>query len=84
MTEPEAEIAHGRAWTYAELQVKSFEDLHGLYWVCVKERNRMATDKNERARVFAGYGDYETESRDNAVCGCVYFLTLAIWMVVDG
>ena len=67
MSSPEEELAHGRAWTYAELSYKSFEDLHALYWVCTKERNRIATAKKERDRVFAGYGDFESESRDREV-----------------
>jgi large subunit ribosomal protein L47 len=67
MSSPEEELAHGRAWTYAELSHKSFEDLHGLYWICAKERNRIATAANERARVFAGYGDYESRSRNREV-----------------
>jgi len=75
MSSPEEELAHGRAWTYAELNYKSFEDLHSLYWVCVKEKNRIATAAKERARVFAGYGDYESQSRNREVspgiCTCL-------------
>lgn len=67
MSSPEEEHGHGRAWTYAELSYKSFEDLHGLYWVCVKERNRIATAKKERHRVYAGFGDYESQNREAAV-----------------
>ena len=67
MLSPEEELAHGRSWTYAELNYKSFEDLHALYWVCLKERNRIATAQKERHRVFAGYGDYEALSRNGAV-----------------
>ena len=67
MLSPEEELAHGRSWTYAELNYKSFEDLHALYWVCLKERNRIATAQKERHRVFAGYGDYEALSRNDAV-----------------
>jgi large subunit ribosomal protein L47 len=33
----------------------------------VKERNRLATEKLERKRLDAGYGDYENQERDKTV-----------------
>lgn len=57
----------GRAWAVEELRHKSWEDLHRLWWVCVKERNRLATESHERRRLNAGYGDYEAKHRDKAV-----------------
>jgi large subunit ribosomal protein L47 len=35
--------------------------------VCVKERNRLATERIELQRISAGYGDEEIKDRDEAV-----------------
>ncbi|KAF2877518.1 mitochondrial 39-S ribosomal protein L47 (MRP-L47)-domain-containing protein [Massariosphaeria phaeospora] len=67
LSTPQEEYSHGRAWTTSELRGRSWEDLHSLWWVCVKERNRLATEKIERARLKAGYGDVENEDRDKTV-----------------
>lgn len=57
----------GRAWTVHELRGRDWETLQRLWWVCVKERNRLATEKLERARQKAGYGDVEGKDRDKVV-----------------
>ena len=67
MNTPEEDDAHGRPWTVEELRSKSWEDLHGLWWVCAKERNCIATEKYERERLNAGYGEFESKDRDMAV-----------------
>lgn len=67
LREPTEEARHGRAWTVNELRVRDWETLQKLWWVCVKERNRLATEKIERRRLQAGYGDVENKERDKTV-----------------
>lgn len=44
-------IGAGRPWTVEELRHKSWEDLHSLWYICCKERNRLATEYKERKRL---------------------------------
>ncbi len=62
-----ADRSIGRAWTLGELRSRDWDTLHQLWWVCVKERNRLATEKIERKRIEGLYGDYESEKRDETV-----------------
>ena len=56
-------VLSGRSWTYKELSMKSFDDLHKLYWVGVKDLNSALTREKERQRLRAGFGEVESEER---------------------
>ncbi|KAK3704795.1 54S ribosomal protein L4 mitochondrial [Vermiconidia calcicola] len=56
-------VNHGRGWKTQELRGKDWEDLHRLWWVCVKEVNRLQTFLGEKRRVGSMYGDFEAEGR---------------------
>ncbi|KAK7753668.1 54S ribosomal protein L4 mitochondrial [Diatrype stigma] len=60
---PEEDAEHGRAWTVEELRRKSWEDLHRLWWVCVKERNRIVTHRHEKKTQNFVSGKEETSAR---------------------
>lgn len=64
---PAKDAAFGRAWTVEELRRKSWDDLHRLWWVCVKERNRIATANVARRHFELGFGQFEAGERDAAV-----------------
>lgn len=50
-----------------ELRGRDWETLQQLWWVCVKERNRLATETIEMERLNATYGMDSVEKRDEAV-----------------
>lgn len=44
-------ICIGRAWRPTELRLKGFEDLHTLWYLALRERNLLATQKEEARRM---------------------------------
>ncbi|OTB00093.1 hypothetical protein M426DRAFT_324599 [Hypoxylon sp. CI-4A] len=60
---PEEDGEHGRGWSVEELRHKSWEDLHKLWWVCIKEQNRIATARKEKARLKLRNGEDEIAGR---------------------
>ncbi|KAJ9100901.1 hypothetical protein QFC20_005317 [Naganishia adeliensis] len=47
----EANLSSGRSWTAKELRQKSFTDLHTLWYILLRERNVLATQREERRRL---------------------------------
>lgn len=67
MATPEELNSHGRAWTVYDLRRKDWDDLHRLWWVCIKEMNYLKTSAHERTRHGNMYGDFESKEREKTV-----------------
>ena len=57
----------GRAWDKTELRHKSFEELHQLWYLCVKDRNRIATQEAEMRHLKLRGTNKAAEQRDLTV-----------------
>ncbi|KAJ3107954.1 54S ribosomal protein L4 mitochondrial [Phlyctochytrium bullatum] len=66
----------GRAWTCAELRGKSFQDLHSLWWICIKEVNLLESQKVE-ARRFKR--DFPHDTRLKTVRKTMRNIKLVLW-----
>lgn len=58
----------GRSWTAAELRRKSFKDLHTLWYVLLRERNLLASQRDEARRLDVTMNALRGGSRVHVVC----------------
>ena len=65
----------GRSWLTSELRLKSFDDLHQLWWLLLKERNKLESQKQEsrRFKVFFPHSDrlFKTRLSMNRIKYCL-------------
>ncbi|KAF8645230.1 hypothetical protein AX16_008057 [Volvariella volvacea WC 439] len=55
-------LPSGRAWRASELRLKSFKDLHVLWYVLLRERNLLATQKEEARRLGVTNSDLQVSA----------------------
>ena len=71
----DTQILTGRAWLQSELRLKSFNDLHSLWWLLLKERNKLESQKQEarRFQVFFPNSDrlFKTKLTMNRIKNCL-------------
>lgn len=64
----------GRAWRASELRRKSFRDLHTLWYIILRERNLLATQKAEAVRLGVRPDLLAGIDKDRRVCITFYFI----------
>ena len=62
----------GRAWTAAELRRKSFKDLHTLWYVLLRERNLLATQREEGRRLGVQHNRLDSATKVFRVRTCLF------------
>lgn len=62
----------GRSWLSPELRLKSFDDLHKLYYVCLKELNMLYTQEHESKRTKAIWNGTSRIIKVFNLCGPVF------------
>jgi len=63
METPESyHVLSGRPWFASELRQKSFKDLHTLWYVCLREKNLLATQREEVRRMGATHSELQVSS----------------------
>ncbi|GCE98661.1 54S ribosomal protein L4 mitochondrial [Zygosaccharomyces mellis] len=58
MRSPEELDFHSRPWSIPELRRKSFEDLHSLWYTCLKERNILARENHLLRNAVGGQQEF--------------------------
>ncbi|CAR26621.1 hypothetical protein ZYGR_0H04390 [Zygosaccharomyces rouxii] len=58
MRSPEELDVHSRPWSVPELRRKSFEDLHSLWYTCLKERNILARENHLLRNAVGGQQEF--------------------------
>jgi hypothetical protein len=66
----------GRSWKASELRLKSFDDLHKLWYVLLKERNLLATQREEARRLGIDKSTWTNAGRVRKASGNTYRVDL--------